>query len=124
MMRSKESALFRIVLDDIIRLVSGRDKNDRDGRRAWVLLEFAADLKTVDVWHHHVQQDQIRHVGSGDPEGDFTSRGEQNLVSLGFEDFSQNLQVGRNVVHDQNARSGPFTKDFVPINLKTGFENR
>ena len=93
----------RIESDDpVARLVQRGDHDDRDMGDLGVGLDAAADFKTVHAGHHHVQQHDI---------GQFRGNAGQRLLAAArrqdFEIFGrqlrfQQLDVGEDIVDDQN----------------------
>gem|GEM_PF-1887854 len=49
---------------------------------------------------HHVQQDEVWRLGTGELQRHITARRHKNPEASRLEDFAQHIQIGRNVIHD------------------------
>ena len=92
------------------------------GRR--VRFEPAANLKSVDIGHHHVEQDDVAFGARADLKRlGAVGRG-QDIEILGRQPCFQQLDIGGDVVDDQNTRGHrntpyPINRRTVSINLPT-----
>ena len=85
-------------------LVQGADEDDGDAAQGRVGLEVAADLVPVHLRHVDVEEDQVGRVFSRRQQRQLAARDRADLVASGLEHPGQDLEVGRDVVHDQDAR--------------------
>ena len=90
--------------DDVFRVGHRRHQNDRDERRTLLFLERAADLDTVDLRHHDVEQDQIGLRLMGHRQSLFAVSGGDDLIAIGRQAGPHDPKVGGVVVSDQDAR--------------------
>ncbi len=106
------------------RAVQRRDHDHRNEMRRRIGFQPAADFETVDVGHHHVEQDDVAFGARADLKRlGAVARG-QHVEILGRQPRFQQLDVGGNVVDDQNTRGHlnfpyPINRRTVSMNLPT-----
>ncbi len=84
----------------------GGEKDHRDLRHAGILLQSERHLVPVEAGHHHVQEHEIGSVLQGQPKSLFAVLGFEQDARLLAEDSTQEQQVGRVVVGDQDPAHG------------------
>ena len=89
--------------DPTVGIRQGTHENDRDVRQMWNVLEPLAHLKTVDAWHHHIQQNQIRLLFLRQFQCIFTTGGDAQLQFGAGQIADQNIEVLWLIIDDQNA---------------------
>jgi len=89
-------------LDLVPDLVKGTDEDDRDIAALLLRLQGPAHLVAVHVGHFHIQQDQVGPSESNRPQGQLAAGGRTHPISLPGQDLSQQLQICRDIVDDQN----------------------
>jgi hypothetical protein len=89
---------------DVLGIRLGRDEDDRREGQRCVRTEAPANLESVHLRHHDVQEDQVRlHLLSGSERG-LAVGGGHDVVSVGGEARLQDMYVGGRIVHDQDTR--------------------
>lgn len=96
-----------------------RHEYHRDIPGLLILLQTLAGLKTVDARHLDVEQDEIRHGILGDFEGALAVGGYEDAVTFGLQGLTQNPEVFRSVVDDEDLGAGQHDvvrvhDDFTP----------
>jgi hypothetical protein len=79
------------------------DEDDGDGRQELVLLQFRAHLVSVHPRHVDVEQDEIGRIRFARQQGQPAAGDRPRAVAASLEHVRQHLQVGRRVIHDQDA---------------------
>ena len=81
---------------DFVRfLVLGRDHDDRDIGRAWILCEIAGRLKTIHAGHDHIHQNTIRTGERRLPNAFLGIVGNQPMVLAGCLDINASRKAAR-----------------------------
>jgi len=100
------------------RAVQRGDNHDRNEMRLRIRLQPAANLKTVDIGHHHVEQNEVAFGSRADVKRlGATGRG-QDIEILGRQPRFQKLDVGGHVIDDQNTRGH---RKSLPDKASNGF---
>ncbi len=89
--------------DEVIHIGEGCHHDDRDVRRRRIGLDATADLKTVELRHHHVQQDDVGLFGRDLCQRLKAVEGGAHDVMLGREHDDQQLDVHLVIIDDKNA---------------------
>jgi hypothetical protein len=69
-----------------------------------VSLHLPAHLQSIHLGHHHVEKDERRRALPGEVQTLASTVGQEQRVPEGAQRFSQDLQVQRDIVHQQDAR--------------------
>ncbi len=81
----------------------GGQDHDRDLARRLIGAKRLDYVESTQVGHHQIEQDQARHLGPGHGDTFSTAGRLEHSKPSRFEKTLQQVQVGRLVVHDQNA---------------------
>ena len=88
---------------DLIRSITQRtDEKHRNSFQPVVCFQTSTDFKTVHVRHVDVEQDQVGGRAPGGLQSRLPASSRTDFVSLRFEHFGEQFQIGRGVVHNQN----------------------
>ena len=107
------------------RAVERGDHHDGNVMRGRIGLEAAADLETVDIRHHDVEQDDVAFGAGADRQRLGAVRGGHHVEIFGGQAGFEQLDVGRDVIDDENTRghceltSYPMKRRTVSMNLPT-----
>ena len=96
--------------DDVLRVRHCGHEDDRREGGVLDLLQPAADLDTVDLRHHDVEQDQVGLRVAGDRKRVRPVARGDDVVAVGREAHFQDADVGGVVVGDQDARRSPHLR--------------
>ena len=86
------------------RLIERRHHDDGDVRGFGIGFDAAADFETVHARHHHVEQHDVGRLGGDALERFLAVMRGDDLEILGRQLRFEQLDVGENVVNDENAR--------------------
>ncbi len=90
-------------VDPVLARDEAGDQNDRDERRALVVLEDAAGLEAVHARHGHVHEDEVGWIGERPVHGFPPVLCRVDEMALRLEETGQDLPVLRQVVDDQHS---------------------
>ena len=92
-------------LHSIRGLIKRRDHDHGDVLRARIRFQAPADFKAVHAGHHDVEQHDIGTLTCANLKGIGAIAGRQHFEILGAEPGFQELHIGEDIIHHQNARS-------------------
>ena len=92
-------------LDPVGRLIQRRDHHHRHVVGGEAGLQAPAHFEAVHVGHHHVEQDDVAVGALADRQRLVTAHRGDDVEILGREPRLQQLDVGRHIIDDENARS-------------------
>jgi hypothetical protein len=89
-------------LNDALHIILGGEKDDGNVARLRIGLQPATDLVAIHVWHHDVEQDELKRARRGPLQRSLSVGRELEGVPLIPQDVGQELDVLGLVVDDQD----------------------
>ena len=84
----------------------GAHKYDRDVLEARIRLQLFAHFVAIHFGHPDIQQNQVRRQQAGRPQGEAAADGHPHGIAALLQQAAKELQIGRGVIHHQNAGAG------------------